>query len=274
MRYRQVERCFFWVRNGGGLAFVCGIGLLGLAASREAATAREAPAPPAPAATAEEMRLLAASDLFAAAPTSFRARIEVGALTGGERTALEVWRSGRERMLVRLLAAGEQGKLFLERGKELWFFSPGTKQPVRLGPSYRLVSGLAFDELLGLDLMRTYEVTSVIRAGDVVTFALRARAGGALAPSYPAARWVVDARRGLPLRADLLLGDGRVARVLEIASFRDPAQRIPRRLIVKDLLRGAPPLAIEIVELEPRTIPEALFDPADGRERLRLFGKP
>lgn len=224
-----------------------------------------------PAIAAADRQLLSESDLWSAAPASFVARLEVAPLGATAKLPIALYRAGSERLLAVLLDPRERGKAFLKRGAELWFLAPGAKRPVRLGPGYRLAAGLSFDELLGLDLAGSFEIERLARQSGVVTFHLRAKATATKSLTYPAARWVVDERRRLPLRCDLLLADGRVARVLEIAAWRDPAKRIPARLVVKDPLRGGAPIAIEIATVEPRELPAALFDPADATARQALL---
>lgn len=216
---------------------------------------------PAAQVAAADQGLLAASDLFAAAPAEFRVEVEVrqGSATAG--MPLEIWRRGEEFALVRLLAEKDRGKFLLRRDRELYFIAPGSARPVKLAPSYRL-QGAALDELLGLRLERDYRIQQLSEAGGVVTFDLVANDPGAATPRL---RWVVSRARRLPLRADLQASDGKVLRVIEFPEWNDPRRGIPKRMIVKEVLRGGAPLEIRFGRFETVPVSLGLFDLAgDG----------
>lgn len=238
------------------------LALLLTGAAGEAATA---------APTADDRALLAASNLFAAAPEQFRARVALRTTGSGDRTELELWRGGRDRLLVRPLALRQQGKLILQIGTERWLFTPGTQQPVKLGARLNLHGGVSFEELLGIDIERGYRLLEVERAGRIVTFHLAADETTAAATGTAAARWVVDGETRRPLRADLLLAGGRVVRVVEFRGFRAGRRPVPAVVVLKDVVRGTPPLEVELLEIEERPVPAALFDLADGSARARLL---
>ena len=214
---------------------------------------------------AADAELLAASDLFAAAPAEFRVEVEVRQGTAASGMPLEIWRHGEELALVRLQAEKDRGKFLLRRDRDLYFIAPGSARPVKLAPSYRL-QGAALDELLGLRLMRDYRIDRVAEGGGVVTFDLVANDKGAAAPRL---RWVVSRARRLPLRADLQASDGKVLRVIEFAEWRDPRRGVPKRMVVKEVLRGGAPLAILFGAFEMRAVSLDLFDLAAGGSAAR-----
>lgn len=214
----------------------------------------------APAAQVADQELLAASDLFAAAPTEFRVEVEVRESGAANGMPLEIWRRGEELALVRLLADKDRGKFLLRRDRELYFIAPGSARPVKLAPSYRL-QGAALDELLGLRLIRDFRIERVSEGGGVVTFDLIAKDKGAAAPRL---RWAVSRSRRLPLRADLQASDGKVLRVIEFAEWSDARRGVPKRMLVKEVLRGGAPLEIRFDTFEIRAVSLELFDLAAG----------
>jgi len=223
-----------------------------------------------PAAAAEPPAgLLAATDLFARAPESLRLRLEVGPEGSEKRSALEIYRSGGEKALVRLLDPRDARKFVLRRDDEIWFLAPNAR-PVRLGPSYRLQGGAALDELLGLSLARDYAVESYGETNGVGTFDLVAEAAAA---PYPRVRWAVDVAKRRPLRAELRSRDGRALRVLELRSWLDAKALVPGEVAIADLVRGGAKLVARFLEVEPRALPDALFELDDGGARARLAGQ-
>jgi len=238
---------------------------------RATATALLALALAAPAVAAETpAELLAATDLFARAPAAMRLRLEVGPEGSDRRSALEIYRDGDERALVRLLDPRDAGKFVLRRGDDLWFLAPNAR-PVRLGPSYRLQGGAALDELLGLSLARDYAIEASEETRGVVTFDLVATAPGA---PYPRVRWVVDAGRKLPLRAELRSRDGRALRVLELRGWLDAGKLVPGEVAIADLVRGGAKLVARFLEIEARELTEAIFELDDEGARARLAEAP
>jgi hypothetical protein len=210
-------------------------------------------------------RLLAASDPFAAAPAELRLTL-VFEGANGARVPLEIWRKGDDLALVRFLAPRDLGKFVLRRGDQAWLLAPGAKNPVRLSPALAPAAGAALDELLGLRLARDYRATDAREENGVVTFDLEAARAGV---EPPRVRWVVDRERRLPLRAEFRAADGKVRRLVEFKSWRDPKQLVPEQIVAKDVLRGAP-LTVWIGRLEARAVPGALFDLADGSARRSL----
>ncbi len=218
------------------------------------------------AATPADQELLAASDLFVAAPREFRVELEVRPATAAAGMALEIWRRGEDLALVRLLAAKDRGKFLLRRDRELFLIAPGSARPVKLAPSYRL-QGAALDELLGLRLVRDYQIDQVVDAGEVVQFDLIAKD---LRAATPRLHWVVARAQRLPLRADLKASSGKVVRVVEFREWSDPRRGVPKRIVVKDVLRGGPPLEILFGVFETRPVPLELFALEGGSARAAL----
>ena len=243
-------------RGRGTLLTIGLLALLGIGPTVDAATSLPA----------DDQALLAATDLFAAAPTEFRVEIDVRQANAPTGMPLEVWRRGDDLALVRLLAEKDRGKFLLRRERDLFFIAPGSSRPVKLAPSYRL-QGAAIDELLGLRLARDFRIASRSEAGGVVTFELVAEAPGAAASRL---RWAVSRERRLPLRADSLSADGKVLRVIEFAEWSDPRRGIPARLVVKEIVRGGAPVEIRFARFDERPVPAALFDLEDGSARAAL----
>ena len=214
--------------------------------------------------------LLAASDLFARSPGELRLELEVGAEGAPERVALEIWRGGPERALVRFLAAQERGKFVLRLGAETWFLAPGASRPVKLGAAFRLQGGAALDELLGLSLARDYRIAGVQSAGGVTTFDLEAQSPTA---AYPKVRWAVDTARRRPLRAELRTVAGKTLKVIEFRSWLDEKELVPGEVAIADLVRGGK-LVARFLAVDPRPVPLALFSLEDGAARAALAARP
>lgn len=214
-------------------------------------------------------RLLARSDPFAAAPAELRLELSFVGANGAE-VPLEIWRRGDERALVRFLAEKDRGKYVLRRDAEVWLLTPGAKDPVKMSPALAPAGGAALDELLGLRLSEDYRAVAVSEASGVVTFDL---VGNSAEVDPPKVRWVVGRSKGLPLRAEFRDAQDRVRRLVEFVAWRDEAKRVPAEIVAKEVGRGTP-LTVRIHALEPRAVPDAIFDPADRAARDALPPPP
>jgi hypothetical protein len=215
--------------------------------------------------------LLRRTDLGALAPESFRSRMR---LTAGDKPPLEVevWRKGEARTLVRLLGPKDRGKYLLRLGPDLWFLAPGAKKPVRLSPAYRLRGSATLDDVLGLRYARDYKVTSAQDLdGGLVALDLAARGPGAI---YPSLRYVVSPATLRPLRAEYRVPSGKVATVVEFAQWSAGGRPYASRLLVRDALHGGATTAVDVLDVEPRPVPDGLFDLADPSARQRLEAAP
>jgi Outer membrane lipoprotein-sorting protein len=213
--------------------------------------------------------LLRQSDISRLAPESFRARLLV---TGRDKPlSLEVWRSGDEKLLVRFLGPGEEGKYLLRLGRTLYFLSPRAKKPVKLDPAYRLSGAAALDEILGTRYSREYDVVGeeavVGDDGALVAFDLAARTEEA---PFPRVRYVVSRATRKPVRAELGLSNGKTTRIVEFLEWQGSPRAHPRRLRMRDVLDAKASAEVEILEVEERAVPDGLFDLSDPRARRGL----
>ena len=111
--------------------------------------------------TALHEQQLRESDIGARAPDAFVARLTLTNRRDHTPHAIEVWRRGSDRLLVRFLDAGERGRYLLRRGPDMWLLTPDAKRPVKLNPAYRVYSGVNLDEILGVRLQRDYRLDTV-----------------------------------------------------------------------------------------------------------------
>lgn len=218
----------------------------------------------------EDRTLLAQTNLFATVPEQFHARLTVNRADWLRPLQVEMWRGGRDRMLARVLDPRQAGRFLLQIGAEHYLIAPGARQPVKLGAGVGAAGAVSFEQLLGLDVERDFDIERVDESGRIVTFHLVARPDIAAARATPRARWVIDRIRRLPLRVDIVLADGRTARVIEFADFLAGRHRVPSRLVLKDVLRGGPPATVQIVAFEATPVPDGLFSLTEPTIRAQL----
>jgi hypothetical protein len=178
-------------------------------------------------------------------------------------------------MLVRFLDAKERGKYLLRREGEQWLIAPGARKPVRLKTSYRLYGGITLEEIWSTPLEKTYAIAGAVResddAGDLVAFDLDAVSEHAL---FPRARYVVRERAKRPVRATYSLRSGREAIAIEFFDWSERGAPYARRVVLSDLLRKGAKSEVEVLELEERPVPAALFDLEDASARHALDDGP
>jgi len=215
--------------------------------------------------------LLRRGDIGAFGPESFRATLALTAPPGLERHEIEVWRSGHAKTLVRMLDPKERGKFLLRLGDQMWFISPSAKKPVKLNPSYRLYGGATLDEVLGVRLSDAYDIESTERqespAGLLVVFILQARRPQQL---FQQVRYVLSAATARPISATYRLRSGKDATTVDFLEWNQGKASHARKLVVRDLLRKGTVTEIEVLTVDPRTVPDDLFRLDDGSARRAL----
>ncbi|MGV8039786.1 MAG: hypothetical protein AB2L07_06830 [Thermoanaerobaculaceae bacterium] len=223
---------------------------------------------------AEEQALLARTNLFSSVPERFHATLLVSRPDWLRPLRVEMWRGGRDRMLARVLDPRQAGRFLLQLGADHFLVAPGARQPVKLAAGVAAAGPVSFEQMLGVDVERDFDVERVEAGERMVTFHLVARVGGAAARATPRARWVVDRTRRQPVRLDVVLADGRTSRVVEFVSFSDPRALVPSRLVLKDILRGGPPVSVELERFEAAAVSDDLFSLTDGAGRSLLPPAP
>ena len=221
-----------------------------------------------------DRELLRRADVSRHAPEEFRAEVRVGKVGQEKTVPLEIWRS-EDAVLVRFLEEDQRGKFLVQKGSDLYFLSPGARNAVRLDPKFRLGGQASMDEILGLAYSEDYEVTAVERLGEgearQVRYELEASKRGL---PYPRVHYVVRESTGEPIRVEHVLASGKVAKTIEFAEWAETDRLQPKRLVVKDPLRGGAPVTVEFLEVEALDVPDAIFDLEGGGEaRARLSRK-
>ncbi len=225
--------------------------------------------------------LLRRSDVGGFVPAAFRARLSMQQGNGSAKSEVELpavsevelWRSGADRTLVRFLDPKDRGKYLVRRGADLWFISPGAKNPVHLSPTHRVYGAATLDVLLGLHLSDEYRITGTSPqsspAGALVVFDLQATSEQ---QSFASVRYTVQAATERPVSALYRLRSGREATRIEFLDWVDSggARRYAKHIEVRDLLRKGALTRVEVVEFEERAVPDALFDLKDPGARRAL----
>jgi hypothetical protein len=125
---------------------------------------------------------------------------------------VEIFRGGPARTLVRFLDPKERGKYLLRLGADLWFISPGAKNPVHLSPSHRIYGAATLDVLLGMHLSDDYTITGASTrksaAGPLTVFELKAVSA---TQQFPFVQYTVNAATERPVSALYRLASGREA---------------------------------------------------------------
>lgn len=221
--------------------------------------------------TDDDRLLLARADIAANLPPTFRASLRVSQASHDRMARLEVWRNTEREYLIRFLDPHERGKFLLQHGADLWFISPGSKRPVSLHRAYRLWGTASIDELMGPAIGDNFVLTAAEHratdSGELVELDLEAARPDA---PYARLRLVVRSDLQRPLRIEYRLASGTTARVVEFLSWDESDRPRPHWLVIKDVLRGGPPVRVEIVEVEAVSPPEGLFSLEDGSARAAL----
>ena len=221
--------------------------------------------------TPDTAALLRRSDVGGFVPGSFRARMSMRQESEARASEVELWRSGSERTLVRMLDKGERGKFLLRLGSDLWFLTPTAKQPIKLSPTHRIYGAATLDVLLGTRLSDDYRIARATTEppGGIVVFDLEARSASL---PFATVRYAVDATTERPVSALYRLRSGRDATRVEFFDWTGGGKnpRYAKRIHVRDMLRKGALTTIDVIECEERAIADGLFDLTNSAARQAL----
>jgi hypothetical protein len=150
----------------------------------------------------------------------------------------------------------------------MFFLSPRAKRPVRLSQSYKLSGAASLDQILGTHYAREYTIAAAAETGDgLVALDLEAKNG---ATPYPRVRYLVKPETQRPVRVEFRLANGKTLGSVEFLEWAEGTRPHPKRLRVTDALRPKASAEVEIIEVNERSVPEALFSLEDASARAEL----
>ncbi len=184
---------------------------------------------------------------------------------------LDVYVRGSDRALCVFRGGLQEGRKILSVGPRVWLLVPGTKNPVPVSASQRLLGGASVADLARLSLAEAFD--GVLREGEETldglpcrVLDLRARSAKA---QYASGTLWLGKEDTLARRLLLSLPSGKHAKEIRFLEYgREAGRTVLRRMEIAHLLRGerGARTVLEFLRRERKPLDDSLFDPLRARE--------
>jgi hypothetical protein len=173
-----------------------------------------------------------------------------------------VYTTGR-RSLVLMRSAAERGQKVLMLDDKFWLFLPGSKRPIRITATQKLLGEASTGDIATLAWAADYDGTIVgespLDGTPALELDLSARSQAA---SYARIRLWVAADDGRPLQAELYLASGKLAKLARYELGDRDGRLQVLRTHLHDHLQPGRRTVLEVVASEAREIPDKVYNPA------------
>lgn len=197
--------------------------------------------------------------------------ISVRALVRGrdgssDASKLDVFVKGADRTLCVFREGKQQGREVLVLGDRVWLIVPGSKHPIAVSASQRLLGAASVADLAKMRLADEFDATMrdvADSVGNARCWVLDLRAKNAKAPYATGVLWIGQGDR-LPRRLLLSLRSGKVAKELLFTAFRsDGGRTVLAQLEIRHLLtrERVESTILDFLRYQPASIDPAMFSP-------------
>ena len=170
--------------------------------------------------------------------------------------------SGR-RSLVLMRSAAERGQKLLMLDDKFWLFLPGSKRPIRITATQKLLGEASTGDIATLAWAADYDGALVGEAPLDGTPALELDLSARTpAASYARIRLWVAAADGRPLQAELYLASGKLAKLARYELGERDGRLQLLRTHLHDHLQPGRRTTLEVLASEAREIPDKVYNPA------------
>jgi len=184
---------------------------------------------------------------------------------------LELFVKGNDKSLCIFLEGKQQGRKILTDGDRVWLIVPGTKKPVPVSKTQRLMGAASFGDIARLRFADDFEATLVPGVETVASahrdvpcrvLQLAAKRRGA---PYPAAFLWTGRDDGLARKLLLKLASGKDAKEVLFTEYGSDDRL--KAMEIRDLLAGGGEHAtiVSFLGYERRTLDPAIFTPEGAR---------
>lgn len=227
------------------------------------------------------MGLLFAATLHAAAPTadqilssvdrtrngwsSFVVDVKINNFRNGrnvDQNAYQVFIKGTDRTLVKFMSPQDKGKTLLMLDEAMWLYLPTASRPVRVTPLQRLSGNASNGDIAQTNLAANYTAVvtgeATINGKEAWTLELTAKRKSA---TYKVVNLWVGKNDFTPIQAEFRLQSGKPMKRVEYLEYDTfGTQKMIRRQVMYDLLRGEEKTVVEYANYERRELADKLFN--------------
>lgn len=225
--------------------------------------------------------LFAAAALHASAPTadqilssvdrtrngwsSFVVDVKINNFRNGksvDQNAYQVFIKGTDRTLVKFMSPQDKGKTLLMLDEAMWLYLPTASRPIRVTPLQRLSGNASNGDIAQTNLAANYTARvageTKVHDREAWMLELKAKRKGA---TYQVVHLWVGKNDLVPIQAEFRLQSGKPIKRVEYVEYDTfGTQKMIRRQVMYDLLRGEEKTVVEYANYERRELADKLFN--------------
>ncbi len=167
--------------------------------------------------------------------------------------------------LVRITApVKRKGQINLLENDRMWFFKPGTRRPIRISPSQRLLGSASTGDVASFNFREYYDIKSVsnVKVGktDAYFFDLIAKPNSA-ATYHKTHLWIQE-KTYLPIQADFFAKSGRKLKTCYYGKFKKIlGKKRVTEIVIVDSLRPNNITKIHTLSMKIKSLPQSYYKP-------------
>ncbi|MGR5501594.1 outer membrane lipoprotein-sorting protein [Vibrio sp. DNB22_10_4] len=179
----------------------------------------------------------------------------------------EVYLRPERESLVLFKSKVEQGQKMLMLGDNYWLVMPKSRRPIRITPMQKLLGDASVGDVSTLTWSQDYTGEIISEQSDIIgadseptlQLSLKAKTAGA---SYQSIDLWVEKQSGFPVRADLYLTSGKLAKKALFESGEREGQRRVVTMVLLDQIQTDKKTVIDYQQVTPHQLADKYYNPA------------
>lgn len=179
----------------------------------------------------------------------------------------EVYLRPDRESLVLFKSKVEQGQKMLMLGDNYWLVMPKSRRPIRITPMQKLLGDASVGDVSTLTWSQDYTGEIISEQSDItgadseptLQLSLKAKTAGA---SYQSIDLWVEKQSGFPVRADLYLTSGKLAKKALFEAGEREGQRRVVTMVLLDQIQTDKKTVIDYQEVSPHQLADKYYNPA------------
>ncbi|WP_226647837.1 outer membrane lipoprotein-sorting protein [Microbulbifer variabilis] len=217
--------------------------------------------------TAQEVEdMLAKADFYRLQENSARVVTEVQVYKNGELDSMDkyhVYTRPQRKSLVVFKGAGEEGTKMLMLQDNYWMLMPRSRRPIRITPMQKLLGGASVGDVATLtwseDYQGAYAGQEMLQDRLVNRLNLSVKTKGA---SYQRINLWVDSKDYFPVKAELYLKSGKLAKIAHFISGQREGRQVVAEMLLQDTINTGTETRVIYESAQAHNLPEKYYNPA------------
>ncbi|MCO1336355.1 outer membrane lipoprotein-sorting protein [Microbulbifer sp. OS29] len=169
----------------------------------------------------------------------------------------------KRKSLVLFKGAGEEGQKMLMLQDNYWLLMPRSRRPIRITPMQKLLGGASIGDIATLtwseDYQGQFEISETLQQRQTHKLGLVAKTKGA---SYQKISLWLDSESYFPVKAELYLKSGKLAKVAHFVQGQRGGQLVVEEMVLVDSINTNTKTKIRYESSTVHTLADKFYNPA------------